>query len=247
MFAKNKWQKFLSTVIDVIDKLKSDDVSDPFFRGHKNYKWKLEPTLARKKYDKWTENKLYYDFASLGGHLFPTNHNTWDILFLMRHHGLPCRLLDWTQTFDVALYLAVTCDKINTDAAIWILNPYELNKITCGDRVIEFLDSTYPAGYEKYFIDDRNEEYGKFPASVLAIDSKPRNSRMVAQRGVFTLYRDFNSPMEEQFPEVVTKIIIPREIQSKAKQFLQLAGLNEYTLFPELDGLARYLKRAHSL
>ena len=232
----NRWNLFLKKIYRTLEQL---DCPDPFFRGHSNSNWKLLPGLARQNADAYVENRLYYRFTSLGSHLFPPNSTTWDILFLMQHYGIPTRLLDWTANFSVALYFAIkNCE---SEGAIWILNPYQLNLKTNNEWGLYHLNNDFPIGYHDYFIEGRSDTFGSFPASVIAIAGRSYDNRMRSQRGVFTLHRDLEKPLEKLHSKALRKIVVPQDIVNDAKKFLRLSGINEYSLFPDLDGLARYL------
>ena len=233
----DSWKSFLSNVEQTIDDLRSKGCPVPFFRGHSNSAWTLTPSLGRKRYNPRLENWLYYDFLSYGGPLLPTNHDSWDILFLMRHHGLPTRLLDWSETFAVALYFAL--EGSESERAIWVLNPYALNERYKHGFVIKNPRTDYPDHYWTYFI-SKTESFRQEVAAM----SPPRTThRIAAQAAVFTLHRNLRRGLEALAPECVTKILLPRRAIPQARRFLRLSGVTEYSLFPDLDGLARHLAK----
>ncbi|MFI5165610.1 MAG: FRG domain-containing protein [Thermoanaerobaculales bacterium] len=234
----NGWETFFAAVLSKVRTLRKAGVPDPFFRGHRHGNWKLLPSLLRKRIQPATEERLYANFQSLGGHLFPSTYSQWDRLFLMQHHGIPTRLLDWTESFAVALYFAVKGSR--GSGAVWILDPYAMNKATSGDESALELNLAYPTGYEPFFLDAAAPNYGKFPAPALAVYGAKLSVRMQWQRAVFT-FHSCSTPLEKLCPVALQQVVLPKGALRDARDFLLLAGSNEFTIFPDLDGLARHL------
>lgn len=208
------------------------------FRGHCDSIWPLLPSLAR--YD-WpagtladTEQNTYFDFVTRAGDLLAATADPWAHIFAMQHFGLPTRLLDWTETLGVAIYFAL---KSGTgDAAVWMLNPYVLNKRTLNrDEIIH--PTELHGNYYEYYI----SKVRALEGNVVAISPLRHNPRVFNQRAGFTLHDDLESPLNVLHPDAVTKIDIPAAARDGARKFLQAAGISEFSLFPDLDGLAREL------
>jgi len=147
-------------------------------------------------------------------------------------------LLDWTETFAVALYFAIK--GATKDAAIWMLQPWRLNKNTI-DRQAILEPTELAADYLYYYGEPRRP----LPGNVIALSPLRQNPRISQQRSGFTLHDDLDNPLEVLHPDVAVKIVVPRACHRAARQFLTLAGVSEFTLFPDLDGLARELTELH--
>lgn len=253
----NAWQDFLHEIQSHLAALEEAGCDCPFFRGHVDSRWKLLCGLGRQQpaefKKKSIESILYYDFLSQAGPLLERPGSSWDVLFSMQHHGLPTRLLDWSATFVVGLYFALkpyilltpsapeAFDALDRNPCVWVLDPFELNRAMASEAVVLNPEIDLEGSYQEIFI----EESKTLGSKVMAVNPTQAGKRLAAQRGCFTLHADLFSPLENGNPAFLRQFVIPKEAVVDGVGFLRLAGMNEYTLFPDLDGLARHLKRIH--
>ena len=82
------------------------------------------------------ENDLYEEFGRCSAQLSDVKSNQddweWDSFFLMQHHGVPTRLLDWSDGALIALHFAVRDKPIppKTGSIIYVLDPYLVDCVT---------------------------------------------------------------------------------------------------------------------
>ncbi|MFZ4569324.1 MAG: FRG domain-containing protein [Bacteroidota bacterium] len=120
----------------------------PWFRGVRDTDYTLTPMLAREwykyshKYEslKQLEDYYYDRFTRFGrpflGNVIPNDIIEWN--YIMRHHDIPSRLLDWTKGSLIALSYAsmrsLEPNRRNTSdpkkaAAVWMLEPRRLMEV----------------------------------------------------------------------------------------------------------------------
>lgn len=158
----------------------------------------------------------------------------WEWYFIMQHYGLPTRLLDWTVGAFLALYFALRTNAGDADAAVWVLDPWALNRtFTKKSELILARESAACPYLNSRFQPART---AKFPIGVVP----PFNSeRITVQRGTFTVHGTDRHGLEQLYTERLAKIIIPGDSALQMKRDLRASGIGEFTVFPDLDGLCR--------
>lgn len=254
----NAWEDFRKTLFCERESLGLLNGEECFFRGHAESYWSLQPTLLRHCAQKGLttpdtirdlESDLFFEFRSRARELHGQSLSDWDILFNMRHHGLATRLLDWTEVFGVAVYFALRDATPTSSPCLWLLNPYALNERSWKVRDLvapEFLPQEDYDGYSDYLVDYSNDAVFDWKKPV-ALYPLQRNARLHAQQGYFTIHGDDTRPLEVIAPKTVRKVSLPPEAWPEARRFLEDAGINEYLLFPDLDGLTRNLHRKYGI
>ncbi len=249
------WADLYSEIIEEIDRLFNDKTNGchtPFFRGLSNNSHTLLPTLFRDidishdlDYSKNREMTVFYDFETNSAILHSNClKESWEVLYEMRHHEIPTRLLDWTGSFTVALYFALRKhDEVNTPC-VWMLNPVRLNIKSVDKPRIISIEQGQSLDYKKMFVTLELEK--KVFKNPIAINPVKRHPRVIAQNSYFTVHGSNLNPLEKIYStDVVKRFDIPKDIIPDAKKFLKLANMNEFSLFPDFDGLGRRIKEIY--
>ncbi len=214
--------------------------SGAFFRGHNQADYHLVPSLLRKPLREDTEHNLYHECFARAGNLVARDSSPWERLAFLQHYGIPTRLLDWTESFGVALFFALsgTLDRPH----LWIVNAFLMNRtiepIGQARIMLAGLDSI--PDYHDSFV--RIDGRKAWPYNKPLFMQIPWNTdRLRAQSGFFTFHSD-DKPLDLAFPKYVRRVNIPDEAISGARKFLIHAGITEHTVFPDFVGLSAFLR-----
>lgn len=210
----------------------------PVFRGHADMDWPLKPVLHRyaphPPSDSWAtfEAHLIDEFSQQGWSLIdnPSAVSFGGWMAIGRHHGLPTRLLDWSESPLVAAFFAAG-GSADTDGCIWTVEPtarVSLNSVGNG------------AAIDLLLVDQ----------SVARLDVPVMHPRFRSQLGLFTaepLPAGSNEyvPLTERAEPAahLQRWVIEQKFKAKIMRELDRIGIDDYSVFPDLDGLGHRIRR----
>ena len=253
-----------SEFVTLVEQYQCKSLDSLWYRGCGLSRFKLLPTLYRHRKMKSTqelaklERGLMVRFRqrSIPFHSRSLD-DDWDTMFFMQHYRIPTRLLDWTENPFIALFFALTAAplKLNKEnkpvftksAVVWVLNPVSWNRHALSHQSYDG-DVLAPGdgplkGYKP------TESFAGMTNYPVAIYGAHNSPRIVAQRGVFTIFGQITSPMEQlyetySFPTgCLTKFILEASCIGAMREAILRHGVTESVVFPDLDGLAQEIRR----
>jgi hypothetical protein len=232
-------------------------ITDHFGRSHSNIKWLfrgqsrkdwtlkpsilriLPPEITRSKahgYENGSVMRFFAEYHLCKGEEIEVDYEQDDVvqLMIMQHYNCPTRLLDWTESFFIALYFAIE-DNMNYDGAIYSIPSNILN--TNVDKEFGKIKSPYRAYYE---IMDKDFIY--------PIVASAKTRRMATQQGWVTFCNNILADHENVIndyignPDNFVKFVVGNNLKKEAIDRLHHMNISAKTLFPGLDGLGRWNK-----
>lgn len=207
---------------DVVEKYSGTNFA---FRGHSDFGWKLIPKIGRPDYAR-TIPKLLDEELLLAAWMRYSSQllnkqplDNWDCLSLAQHHGLATRLLDWTKNPLVALFFATFDLEIDEDGAVIVMDFKNMTLKTAGLNPFKIPSSGifYPKGL---------------------------TSRVVSQRGIFSISHKPTKSLENLLEDCnFIKIRINKKAKENIQKTLEQYGINEFSIYQDLDNLSNYLNR----
>lgn len=180
--------------------------------------------------------------------------NGWEQLVSAQHHGVPTRLLDWTYSPLVAAFFATRPreEREECDRALWRLDWKSLHEkfdFPPVSLLINDLDELFDN--EGRFTPWKLMRRGADRDFACLLEPPSLDQRIVAQAAVFTLCSDKSRPFDAFLADhgldgALTKYVFPATEVGRIRDQLDLVGVDERRLFPDLDGVAAAIRRYYT-
>lgn len=168
----------------------------------------------------------------------------------MQRYGAPTRLLEWTDSSSIARYFAVRDNPGHYDSVVWMLDPCELNWRVAGkDEVIAPSAQGVSRRDAKRVAPWLPERWSRatIPDDPIAIFPTHIARRISSQRACFTIHgsKEFDFSRFMRSDSILKKIILPGRWVKDIRQSLEQIGIDDTTIFPDLEGLGRALATSY--
>lgn len=239
----------LEIFLQEVGKLQKGVFEKIWFRGIADHSYGLEPSLYRKAHNAIIEKQLLNRFKAKSlPFIEDKNHKSyWEWLFIMQHYGVPTRLLDWSESALISLAFAVIYREshhIGKDAGLWCLDPLKLNRdFVKGIKLDELIPSITDTSVKKIQVYEDEAIPVEYP---IAIYGPLNSTRIVAQKGVFTLFPFIDKFKLEDLPvshNFLVKFVIKEANIEAIKSQLITMGITENNVYPGLDSIAKEINR----
>lgn len=235
-----------------------------------------EDCLLKELFD--LEHELRIDFTSYGHLLNEVNQakTAIDWYFLMQHHGIPTRLLDWTTNALAALFFALesrwkkleeqnqnpAANEVESVVAVWMIDAYwlamRLDDEWYGPILPWSDDATRYVPQLEQLLANMTDSRALIPKYAMPIEPPAMHPRVAAQEGRFVIFGRILDLLDHRLrlevkedEECEVESLRMRQVCFKTKDInsvlrdLAQLGISRRTLFPDLDGLASFLRWKH--
>ncbi len=169
-----------------------------------------------------------------------------ELYFLARHYGMPSRLLDWTISPLVALFMCVfpegaqAEESDSQDAVIYAMDPEKLKphkyichqndpKVANAIEVVTKWEDPYQSGFRNL--------------GILAVRPHTLAGRIDRQQSRFTLHSHFAKPQQNKR---LRSRLVPKLGHNAIRGQLERIGINEFSVYNTLDRLVSDIRSRFS-
>lgn len=230
----------------------------PFvYRGMTNAAFQMVTSLRRncRSLQRTLEPAILKNFAKYAVIEDPSvAHSVWRQMILGQHHGLPTRLLDWTQSALVALHFAVSEEDLahmeDHDCMVWRVDIRELHALL-PETYQQVMRENQAEVFSVDMLGQAAQSLAQYDRDLgdrgmVVLEPPSINARIVNQYSFFSVI-----PMDmenvENFlnrrTDHTVKYVIDRGLRWRVRDMLDQLNMSERIVYPGLDGLSRWIAR----
>lgn len=228
------------------------DGGEYWYRGHRDSGWLLEPSVFRVPAHRDGEQSMLDRFrqeaATVG---LPFAFDDWGWVTFAQHHGLPTRLLDWSQNPLVGLYFAcqrgeeTQPEDFEAEGELIVINPRDLNEeagdvggghpllLKDGHSILDHYRPGYDASQRwrpRAVIAPMSFDRIRFQTGTFTVSQRPAEGTSNSQLGAARSLRRFT---------------VPSDAKQSLRGELQTLGVSEVTIYRDLDRIAGAIRTSH--
>jgi FRG domain len=205
---------------------------------------RVQPGGDRRLYESWIMSDFKREAHNYLLHL-PEPNNFLEWMALGRHYGMPSRLVDFTYSFFVAAYFALSLRNKGEHGCIVALNLPRMKQQWEAKRDKEYPDFTGDRG--SFHSNELFHEFAFKRRDTYAIVVNPlrRNPRLANQKGCFLCPGNIDIEVDENLrrtlgsePDVKKLVCLRDELKTDAMEALRGMNVSQATLYPDLIGWA---------
>ncbi len=227
------------------------------YRGMANADFTMVTSLRRncKELQRTLEPAILKNFAKYAVMEDPSiAQSVWLQMFLGQHHGLPTRLLDWTQSALVALHFAVSEENMERmedhDCMVWRTDIKELHALL-PPRYQEIMEANKAEVFSVEMLGRAAADIAAYDRdmgdrAMVVIEPPSIDSRIVNQYSFFSVIPMDMEDVEgflDRYTCNTVKYVIDRRLRWRVRDMLDQLNMSERLVYPGLDGLSRWIAR----
>ena len=227
------------------------------YRGMTNASFRMVTSLRRncRSLQRSLEPAILKNFAKYAVIEDPSvAHSVWRQMILGQHHGLPTRLLDWTQSALVALHFAVSDDDLghmeDHDCMVWRMDIRELHALL-PEKYQQVMRDYQAEVFSVDMLGDAAQSLAQYDRDLgdrgmVVLEPPSLSARIVNQYSFFSVIPMDMENVEEfldRYTENTVKYVIDRRLRWRVRDMLDQLNMSERIVYPGLDGLSRWIAR----